>query len=398
MLKISIKGLSCLLAISAALGCAPVAKAGEAAMKPSSNADFAFKLFAKTARDNTQNIVVSPFSVFQALSMVTNGAGGETRKQMAAVLGVSSDKFDALNSRNQDLMNTLNKNDKVKMQVANAIYCDREFTVKPSFVSLCKKNYFAEASSLDFRDPKTVTVINNWCSEKTHGKIPKIVEKLTASDRMILLNSIYFKGGWETPFEASATVKKPFHPLTGDAKPVLMMSLTRRFTYLAEKDFQAVALPYAGQHQWMYIFLPAKGVDFTAFKTRFTKANWDKWINACGSELVNLEMPKYTVNYSVELKDSLESMGMVSAFTPRADFTGIAAGGNLFIGKVTHKTFMDVNEEGTEAAAVTSVGMVTSCAPVRREPVKFHVDRPFVTALYDSDTQEVLFLGSVVSP
>ena len=369
----------------------------------SNSSDFSLKLFGQLAKDEhakdkSKNVLVSPFSAYFALSMALNGAAGKTREQMARVLGTTADEVDRMNETNAEIMKALSANDKVQLEVANAIYSDESAPFKKEFIDKCEQSYQSEAHSEDFGNPDVVRQINAWCDQKTHGKIKEILKKLSRNEIVVLLNAIYFKGTWQHTFEKSATQDDQFTTLGGDKCPCKMMHQSGQTMYFQGSNFQSVSLPYAGGKQRMYIFLPNEGVNLAAFEGEFTKGNWSRWTKSYGGAQVDLSLPKFKIEYSATLNAVLQAMGMAGAFQSGADFSKMISV-PAYISRVLQKTYMDVNEEGTEAAAVTAVVMTkrsVSAAPPR--VVEFRVDRPFVLALVDEPTNQILFLGAVVKP
>ena len=360
--------------------------------------DFSLKLFKHVAAGVGKNVLVSPYSAYVALSMTANGADGTTKAAMAKALGLKGESLDAANRRNQEAMKELNSNDKVQLEIANAIYADSKTKFRATFIDLCAQMYLAEARSEDFADPATLGKINGWCDKKTHGKITKILDRLSPVDVMVLLNSVYFKGSWKNAFKPDETKPHAFTLLAGGTKQVPMMHKTFSTGYLQGDGFQAVSIPYAGERQVMYVFLPEPGADFAAFQGQFTSENWRQWMGGFNACSVNLAMPKYKVEYSKKLNDPLIAMGMGEAFTGQANFSKMFEHKAGYIGLVLQKTYMDVNEEGTEAAAVTAVVMRSRAMVMPPRAIDFTVDRPFVVSLADKETGEILFLGSIVDP
>ncbi len=392
------KSLTTAVALAIAAVSGLPAMAIEANLDQTKGTDFALKLFKNSATDTSKNVLVSPFSAYEALSMAANGAAGSTREAMATTLGVTGGTMDGLNTRNNAVLKSLNANTSVRMEIANAIYADKNTRFKSSFVKLCQDLYQAEARTEDFADPDTVRKINAWCDQKTHGKIKEIISKLTPREKMVLLNSVYFKGSWDKAFKKENTQQQDFTLLSGATKKVAMMHKSFEPGYLKGKGFQATCLPYAGNNQAMYIFLPDKGSDFAVFAAKFTPDNWHEWMNGFYNTKVRLAMPKYKVEYFTVLNGALTAMGMGEAFGGRANFSEMFETQAGCISRVLQKTYMDVNEEGTEAAAVTAVIMAARAMRVESPPVEFVVDRPFVVALVDRNTNEILFLGSIVDP
>jgi serine protease inhibitor len=375
------------------------AKAVDTGLNLTKSASFALQLFNRETKGATKNVLVSPFSAYIALSMAANGADGATLSGMAKTLGFSQEDLNAINARNASVIKALNENKNVQMEIANALYADKAERFKDEFINLCKQKYDAEANTEDFGDPSTLGKINGWCDKKTHGKITEILTKLSPSDKMVLLNSVYFKGTWASQFDKKSTKPQPFFLLSGQPKDVAMMHRSGKMRYLQGDGFQSVCLPYAGEKQAMYIFLPEKTADFASFVRRFTAENWQKWVTGFSQQRVDLSMPRYKVECSMTLNKALIDMGMQSAFSSSANFKNLFVNGSGYISSVLQKTYMDVNEEGTEAAAVTAVVMTmayTAARPV--PPVEFVVDHPFVVALVDEQSREILFLGTIVDP
>jgi serpin B len=354
---------------------------------------FAFGFFSAVDKDR-QNVLLSPLSAFLALSMTFNGAAGETEAVMAKALGISDMDKESLNKRNQSILTSFRENPTV--QIANAIFADNSTPIKAGFLEVNKKFYGAEAVNLPFRDPGTVGKINGWVSANTHGKIPSIIEKLSPRDKMVLLNAIYFKGKWNRQFDKGATDDQTFHLLDAGDKKVKMMHQQASFMYCKQKNFQAVVLPYSDKKLSMYVILPDQGSDFKTFVGSFHQETFNAVVGQARAQSVKLSLPQFKVNYSIVCNEALAKLGMGSAFGSEADFTHLfsASGG---IDQVIQKTYMDVNEEGTEAAAVTAVTMFARSA-FHDEPINFVVDRPFIVAIRDDITGEILFLGSIVDP
>lgn len=380
-----------------------LAKDGEkVAMKTDSinSTAFALKLFTRTPRKADENVLVSPFSAYAALSMTLNGAGGSTREQMASALGARGNAVDELNARNQSILADLNANKNVRMEIANAIYVDRHIPLAKSFIELCQRVYGAEAHNEDFADKATVRAINDWCDQKTHGKITRILDDLSPEEKMVLLNAIYFKGAWERQFPQALTVDDKFTSATGEKVAVKMMRQTQDYLYYKGNNFAALSLPYLGKSQSMYVFLPDHGVDLAAFQSQLTPDNWTRWMQAFRLSDVNVSMPRFKITFSDNLNETLKDLGITDAFSQaKANFSEMIKQGSMWISRVVQKTYMDVNEEGTEAAAVTAVLMAARAMPMRPEPiVEFKVDRPFIVALVDNQSNEILFLGTIARP
>ena len=360
------------------------------------NAKFGFKLLTQLYNQNpNENVFISPLSISLALTMTYNGALGETKQAMAKTLEIEGMDLGAVNQANAELRETLKSADpQIELAIANSIWMRDTFEeVNPDFLDRNDRFFGAEIASLDFDDPQTLDTINEWVNTNTQGKIKQILNEIKEHEVMFLINAIYFKGGWKGKFDASKTQTGVFHLLDGGEKPVPMMSHTCNYSYLWEESFRAVGLTYGEGRMSMYIFLPEPSSALDEFLEDANAENWENWLSGFGEELdLRLMMPRFKLEYQVLLNDALKALGMEIAFIPLvANLEGIAP--LLYIEKVIHKTFLEVNEEGTEAAAVTLVS-----PPPASSPGPFIVDRPFFFAIHDNWTNTILFMGIVVEP
>ena len=378
-------------------GCAILEKPADFTdnMLSKANAKFGFKLLTELYNQKPgTNIFISPLSISIALTMTYNGAVGETQQAMAKTLEIEGLDLQAVNQANVELRENLESTDpQIELAIANSIWLRNTFEVNPDFLDRNDRFFGAEIASLDFDDPQTLDTINQWVDTNTQGKIKKILSEIKEHEVMFLINAIYFKGGWKGKFDASKTQTGVFHLLDGGEKQVPMMFHTCNYSYLWEESFRAVGLPYGEGRMSMYIFLPDPSSDLDEFLEDLNAANWESWLSRFGEELdLRLMMPRFKLEYQVLLNDALIALGMEIAFIPlRANLTGIAP--LLFIEKVIHKTFLEVNEEGTEAAAVTLVS-----PPPASSPGPFIVNRPFFFAIHDNWTNTILFMGIIVEP
>jgi len=368
------------------------------------NTEFGFNLFNTIWNtEQNQNIFLSPFSVSTALAMTLNGAAGETEQAMIDTLQLQGITTDSINSSYYQLLQTLQTSDpKVTLTIANSLWGHEGVPFKQDFQQRNSQYFNAEISTLDFADPNSLTTINQWVNTNTNGKIKKILDEIESNAVLFLINAIYFKGTWQTEFDPSATSDRKFHLVTGSTKQVPMMSRKGDFAYYenSEENFQAISLPYGEGKMGMYIFLPSSKSNLNTFIQTLTAENLENWISELQEQEVMVYFPKFKLEYGTkELNDALTSLGMGVAFDEdSADFSRMAhlddIGGNLYIQKVAHKTFIEVNEEGSEAAAATSVGI--GVKSILR--TVFNADRPFFFAIRDNQTQTVLFMGTVVDP
>ncbi len=364
------------------------------------NTKFGFKLFAEVLKaDRSRNVFISPTSVAQALAMTYNGASGETQQAMAQALDLQGLSLQEVNSANASLLALLaNPEPQVQLAIANSLWANKDYRFEPSFRASIQEFYHAQLTSLDFGDRRSQDTINNWVKQSTHGKIDKIVDGLRADDVLFLINAIYFKGSWTEKFDKQQTTQLPFHLASGQQKPLMMMSQTGKYQYYENQDFQAVKLPYGNGRISLEIFLPKQINGLSRFEQNLNPQDWEKWQSQFNLKQGYIRLPRFRMDYEIELKKTLTALGMGQAFSRQANFERM--GKNIAISEVLHKTFVDVNEEGTEAAAVTSTRMVTLSAPMpnREAPFRLIVDRPFFCAIRDQQTGSVLFMGSIVEP
>ena len=360
------------------------------------NAKFGFKLLSELYNQKpNNNVFISPLSISIALTMTYNGALGETKQAMAKTLEIEGMDLGAVNQANADLREILKSADpQIELAIANSIWLRNTFDeVNPDFLDRNDRFFGAEIASRDFDDPQTVETINQWVNTNTQGKINKILGEIEKHEVMFLINAIYFKGGWKGKFDASKTQEGVFHLLDGSEKQLPMMSHTCNYSYLSAEGFRAVGLPYGKGRMSMYIFLPEPSSDLNEFLEDLNAENWENWLSRFWNERdLRLIMPRFRLEYEMLLNDALKALGMEIAFIPRvANLEGIAP--LLYIEKVIHKTFLEVNEEGTEAAAVTLVS-----PPPASSPGPFIVNRPFFLVIHDNWTNTILFMGIVVEP
>jgi serpin B len=283
---------------------------------------------------------------------------------------------------------------KVVFQIANSIWCRNDFQVIPAFLNDCHEYFDAEAASLDFSSPSAVQTINNWVNSKTNGKIPTILDQIPPEVVMYLINAIYFKGTWTYQFDPAKTTDAVFTFSAGNTVSCRMMNQKTTYAYHATEQAQIIDLPYSNRSFSMTIILPKEGINIDQFAAELTRQQWDTFVNSLDSTEVDLSMPKFKVEYEKTLNDELSAMGMEIAFSDFANFSRIAHA-SLAISEVKHKTFVDVDEEGTEAAAVTSVGITLTAMPLIPS---MHVDRPFIFAIREHQSGTILFIGKIVNP
>ncbi|MBD2772941.1 serpin family protein [Iningainema tapete] len=363
-----------------------------------SNNKFGFNLFLEILKKNSDNnIFISPSSVALALAMTYNGASGSTQAAMAQTLELQGISLEQINTSNKALTELLeNPEESVQLNIANSLWVKQNFTLNPEFIQRTQDFYKAKVSNLDFNDPTAPSTINNWVSENTNGKINKIIEQISPDERLFLINAIYFKGSWAEKFDKQLSADYPFYLSSGAEIQHPMMSQSGEYRYYENEQFQAVSLPYGDGRLSFYIFLPQQNSNLKDFYQNLNAQNWEKWMTQFSKNKGFIRLPRFKMEYSVTLNDALKALGMQVAFSDNANFSAIAE--DLAISEVKHKTFVEVNEEGTEAAAVTSIGIRATSVIIEKQPFRMIVDRPFFCAIRDNRTKTVLFMGSIENP
>ena len=347
--------------------------------------------------------MVSPLSASLALSMTYNGANGQTEIEFEDVLGYEGFTTEEINTVNRNIIDGLTSgNDNTTFDIANSIWYRDGFTVKQDFVDDNQTYYRAEVQSLDFNDPNSVNIINNWVSDNTQEKIPTIINNIPAEAVMYLINALYFKSTWQYEFDPDANVMRDFYDENGTSlgeKEMMKQQADLKY-YTHEDVFTSVKLPYKSGKFEMILFKPQTDKTTDDIITAMSGTAWQAWRANYAEEKVVVTMPKFKFDYKKQLKDDLITMGMPSAFEESsADFTDINSNERLFISKVLQKTFIDVNEEGSEAAAVTAVTVVLESTDNNQElATHFTLDQPFVFMITDKTTNSICFVGKVGNP
>lgn len=341
------------------------------------------------------NLFVSPTSLYMALAMVYNGADGITKDEIAKVLEAEGLAPEEMNKANASLIAKLRSNsDDIEMNIANSIWAKDSYQYLDSFRESSQDYFNAEVETMS---PASAEAINDWVSEATNGKIEKMVDSpLSGNLVAMLLNAIYFDGAWQFPFSEDATEERPFYLSDGSTIEVPLMSLNGELLYLETDDFQAVSLPYGEGEMHMHIFLPAENSSLDEFKTAINEEEWMQWMAQFESKQGSVMLPKFEMEYEVILNETLRELGMETAFSSVDLSNMFEEGSGLFISEVKQKSFLSVNEEGTEAAAATSVSVAES-AP-EEPPFEFIVNRPFFFTITDEETGVILFMGSIENP
>jgi serine protease inhibitor len=354
---------------------------------------FAFDLLGEVTKalPPDSNAFLSPLSASMALGMTLNGAKGETYDAMRTALRLDGMAEAEINQGYRDLMTLLGGLDsQTEMRIANSIWGDATLPIEPAFTEAGRAFFDAEVRTLDFGSPETPRVINDWVSGKTNGNIPELLEDVSPDEVMFLINAICFKGKWRNAFDAKDTRDGPFRGADGRDRGVPLMWQKGDLRYDETEDYQAVDLLYGNGAFAMTVLLPKAGRTPAGVLSGLDPESWNALAGRFAETKVTLTFPRFRLEYGRRLNHDLEALGMEIAFGGNADFSRIADVGGLYVTRVDQKTFVEVNEEGTEAAAATAVGIGKISAP---ESVEMKVDRPFVFAIRERLSGAVVFLG-----
>ncbi|WP_445734470.1 serpin family protein [Mariniflexile sp.] len=360
------------------------------------NNNFAFSLFKEIAQTETENnFMVSPVSASLALGMVYNGAAAETQQAFANVFSYGNTTLEETNLVNQNIIDNLTRTTSgTTFEIANSLWVKNTFPVKETFLEANRKYYFAEVQNKDFSDPKTLETINNWVSNKTNGKIPEVLNEILPSAVLYAINALYFKSDWKFRFKPEDTKQLPFQLDNGSVKQIPMMAMEQNLKYFSNTVFSSVVLPYKNDRYTMTLMLPHTDKTVNDIVAIMNIENWTDWQNNYFDKNIKITMPKFTFSYEKTFNKALTNLGLGIAFTENANFSGLSDM-NTQISFVLQKTFIDVNEKGTEAAAVTIVGIETTSAG---GPQPFLLNRPFLFAITEKETGSICFMGKVGAP
>ena len=361
--------------------------------------EFSFDIFKELSVGQADsNVFISPLSIYYALGMTYNGAAGETAEEMKNTLHLPEETSEEINSSFETLMEyLLGLDPDVTLQIANSIWYRDTWTFKETFLNICKDYFSAEISGLDFNDPSSVDTINNWVDENTNHKIDNIIDSIDRETVMFLINAIYFNGTWKYEFDSDMTEEKDFYLTDGNTTKCNTMVQTAELKYMSNDDFQAVNLPYGNGNYVMTIILPNSNANIDSIIEEMNSTNWELWMSQMETKKGTVYLPKLKFAYEKELNDALQSLGMRKAFSG-ADFSNMDETAQyLFISEVRHKSFIEMNEEGTEAAAVTIVEI--SFESIGEEgDFTMNMNRPFIYAIQDINTNAMLFVGLLNVP
>lgn len=357
--------------------------------------DFAFDLLKKSVSTlDDANVVLSPISISLALGMVWNGSDGETKKGMETALKMSGLSVEQINEYYKLMQTNLPTIDsKTKLSIANSIWYKQGFEVYKDFLETNKKYFSSEVSELDFLDPKAVEIINNWCAKNTNNLIPMVLKYIPADAVMYLINAIYFKGIWCTQFDKKQTFETNFYNEDNTTSKINMMSLKDTFNYSENESVQYLELPYGNGAFNMTFILPKGDKNVSDIIEEINLSDWNNSLKDLSKQEVLVRIPRFKTKSQYLMNDVLKMMGMSSAFSMQADFSKIAPA-SIYISRVLHDTYIEVTEEGTEAAAITTVEIdVTSVL----DNHIFTANKPFLFLIHEKSTGIILFIGKIGS-
>ncbi len=365
---------------------------------------FAIDLYARL-RTSDGNIFMSPSSIAMALAMTGAGAEGITREEMAKTLHLSmppADRDEAMRAL-LATWTTGSRKQGFRLRVANRLWAEQNYTFVPAFLDTTRTKYGAELARLDFSraTEESRQTINRWVEEQTENKIRDLIPAgaLTRDSKLVLTNAVYFKGDWTSPFKSELTKDDDFRVTPNQTVKTPLMHQEGRFRYGATDGLQVLELPYGDKSLAMVVLLPEQVDGLADLESQMSFDNLQKWTGPLRSQEVLVYLPKFQTTAKFELNATLTALGMPSAFEPSsADFSGMTGGKDLFISKVVHKAFVDVNEEGTEAAAATGVIMGPTAIRLPQPKPVFRADHPFLFLIRDNRTGVILFLGRLTNP
>jgi serine protease inhibitor len=363
---------------------------------------FAFDIFkpALVAAKGTENIMISPFSITSALSMTLNGAKAETFEAMRKTLGLGQKTLEQINNTYLKLMTEMVPVDKrVVVEIANSVWVEKRLIVKQPFITELQRSYKAEARDIDVTNPDAVNIVNRWIAEKTHDKITNMLDKLDPDLAMLLINAVYFNGKWRYRFDEAETKEEPFYCTPSVSKTVPMMHQTENLKAVKRNNLTIAEIPYGQGNYTMVVVLPDANVSVSDVAKTLNPSLWHEWMGllAENTHKVDLSIPRFKYMYKRLLNEDLIGLGMGVAFSDFANFENISEQ-DLKISRVLHQTFIETNEEGTEAAAATVVEMTFTTANPTRMILKVTLDHPFLYFIRETSTGTVLFMGRVSDP
>lgn len=367
----------------------------KAISRASNEFTFDFMKILASKEDKNVNMFASPFSLQTALAMTTEGAVGDTREEMLKALKLSDFSQEEIAGFYKTIIPSLEKVDKkTVMEIANSFWSKKAIEIKKDYAAILKADYYAECETLANDKKEAAKAVNAWCSKKTHGMINHVVDEVSEEQMVALINAIYFNGEWSEPFRERSNYDTDFTNHDGTTSKVTLMRRDDDMDVYLGEEARSLSLPYGNRAYVMTIILPEKGVDVDDVVAKLDADTWRKYRYGGRNYEVTLSFPKFETEYTTSdlCIKTLKDMGLKKAFTRSADFTGISKT-TLFISQIIHKARVKVNEKGTEAAAVSYIGMELTSAIPRQEHITFKVDRPFIYAISEVSTGAIVFMG-----
>ncbi|HLQ71118.1 MAG TPA: serpin family protein [Bacillota bacterium] len=366
-----------------------------------SNNTLGFDMLQHVEPNESDNLFISPTSLYMAMLMIYNGADGETKNEIETVLNLEDISRDEANKANASLLSMLDKNtDHIQLDLAQSIWVNNDFTLQGDYQTVNKDYLHADVHSMDTSEEASVDKINEWVKTATHDKITDIIEPPLHKDTVaLLLNAIYFNGDWTFPFDPEKTEDETFYLENGTQTNVKMMALHGdELAYMENNMFQAVSLPYGDGQMSMKIFLPKVDNGLTTFTKELTSDNWQRWQDEFTEQEGTVHLPKFEIDYETSLNQTMIDLGIQTAFTEDAEFPYmIQEDDPINISEIKQKTYINIDETGTEAAGATSAEMQTTSAPIN-EPFSITINKPFFITITDDDTDTILFMGAIKKP
>lgn len=375
----------------------PIQLRSEFVSKVQQDNTFTFDLLRHTVKADEgekANTFISPLSVSMALGMALNGAEGETASEMLDAMRIQGYTLEEINEYYKFMRETLlSVDESTRLKIANSVWYRTGFPIEKPYLATIQDFFTKDIREADF-SLNTLADINNWVSDQTEKMIPKAIEGIGSNEVLYLINAVYFKGIWRNKFEKEKTQREAFVTENGKINQVNMMNIQEAFEYANDKNAHYLNLPYGNKAFSMVIVLPQEGKQITDVLTGITAESWNNL--QFSSHNVNLKLPRFKAEFDYKLeKGILPSMGMKQAFMEKAEFDRISKAKPLYISRVIHKTALEVNEEGTEAAAVTIVDINTSVGPGSDNRLNFFVDEPFLLFIKENSTGIILFAGKM---
>ncbi len=368
------------------------------------NKAFALDLFAKLRKERAENLFVSPYSISSALAMTLAGARGDTEAQFVKVLHQSlpqAELHQAWEALRKNLLSVSGTGKSYRLNIADRLWGQRGYHILPEFLTLTRVHYDADMALLDFaRQPEEARrTINAWVADQTEDKIRNLLASpLDTDTRLVLTDAIYFRADWAEPFPKHATRDTPFHVDERKEVVVPMMRRMGKYAIAVEEGFKALEIPYEAGEMSMVVLLPDQVGGLPALEAKLTPANLDRWLGKLEQKSVVVSFPRFKLTSEVDLVPSLQALGLTDVFQPgRGDLSGIGGKRDLYVSAAVHQAFVDVHEEGTEAAAATAIAVGVRSAAIHA-PINFLADHPFLFLIRDNRTGSLLFLGCVNNP